>query len=165
MAGAEQVGRPEVYRESKPLLLGPSTRRGNQLPYVDRLVYDLIENAEIINLRAIEGDIDVQARHMRISNYPLMVENADKGDYNVRLWREFGGTNVSTWFNQTYDGPEAELFNNEKFRQALSLGVDREQINEIVFLGTVIMRNYVPAAGHPHYPGGRRGVQVDRVRS
>ena len=126
---------------------------GNQLPYVDRLVYDLIENAEIINLRAIEGDIDVQARHMRISNYPLMVENADKGDYNVRLWREFGGTNVSTWFNQTYSGPEAELFNNEKFRQALSLGVDREQINEIVFLGTVIMRNYVPAAGHPHYPG------------
>ena len=33
------------------------------------------------------------------------------------------------------------------------MGVDREQINEIVFLGTVVMRNYVPAPGHAHYPG------------
>ena len=37
----------------------------------------------------------MQARHMRIGNYPLMKENEEKGDYNVRLWREFGGTNVS----------------------------------------------------------------------
>ena len=126
---------------------------GNQLPYVDRLVYDLITDHDIINLRAIEGDIDMQARHMKIGNYPLMVENADKGDYNVRLWREFGGTNVSNWFNQTYDGPEAELFNNVDFRRALSLGVDRNEVNDIVFLGQAVMRNYVPAPGHPHYPG------------
>ncbi len=126
---------------------------GNQLPYIDRLVYDLIENAEIINLRAIEGDIDMQARHMRIGNYPLMKENEEKGDYNVRLWREFGGTNVSLWFNQTWEGPEGELFKMPKFRQALSIGVDRDELNEIVFLGTAVMRNYLPPPGHPHYPG------------
>ena len=141
---------------------------GNQLPYIDRLVYDLIENAEIINLRAIEGDIDMQARHMRISNYPLMVENAEKGDYNVRLWREFGGTNVSIWFNQTYDGPEAELFKMPKFRQALSIGVDRDELNEIVFLGTAVMRNYLPPPGHPHYPGAEwefKWIEFDPERA
>ena len=138
---------------------------GNQLPYVDRLVYDLIENAEIINLRAIEGDIDVQARHMRISNYPLMIENADKGDYNVRLWREFGGTNVSTWFNQTYDGPEAELFNNEVFRQALSPG-RRPRADQRDRLPRHRHHEELCSGRRPSpLPWGGRGVQVDRVRS
>ncbi|HEY3110389.1 MAG TPA: ABC transporter substrate-binding protein, partial [Chloroflexota bacterium] len=39
---------------------------GNQLPYIDKCVMTLGENLEVINLRAIAGEYDSQARHIDI---------------------------------------------------------------------------------------------------
>ena len=43
------------------------------------------ENLEVINLRAIAGEYDSQARHIDISKLPVLLENQQKGGYRVYL--------------------------------------------------------------------------------
>ena len=58
---------------------------GNQLPYIDRVRMTLGENLEVINLRAIAGEYDSQARHIDIGKLPVLLENQQKGNYRVHL--------------------------------------------------------------------------------
>jgi peptide/nickel transport system substrate-binding protein len=48
---------------------------GNQLPYIDKIRMTLGESLELINLRAIAGEYDSQARHIDISKLPVLLEN------------------------------------------------------------------------------------------
>ena len=145
-------GDSRVIAERNPYFFGVDSD-GNQLPYIDRIIYDLAGNGEVIQLRAIAGELEVQGRHVKLSSYPVLMENADKGNYDVHLWPEYGGSNVVLWFNQTWEGPEAEYFTDVNFRRAMSLAIDRETINEVSFLGLAKPRNYMPAPGHPQHPG------------
>src|SRR4030095_3845777 len=43
---------------------------GNQLPYIDRIRMTLGENLEVINLRAVAGEYDSQARHLNTRRAP-----------------------------------------------------------------------------------------------
>src|SRR5262245_32881446 len=58
---------------------------GNQLPYIDRIRMTLGENLEVINLRAIAGEFDSQARHIDISKLHVLLANQQKGAYRVYL--------------------------------------------------------------------------------
>ena len=58
---------------------------GNQLPYIDRVVLTLAENLEVINLRAIAGEYDFQARHLDLGKLPVFIENQQKGGYKLHL--------------------------------------------------------------------------------
>ena len=43
---------------------------------------------------------------------------------------------MALWFNQSAKNPKTrDWLRNRDFRQALSLAIDRDEINEIVFLG------------------------------
>ena len=44
---------------------------GNQLPYIDRIHLTLVEDLETAGLRAANGDIDFQGRHMTLAKLPL----------------------------------------------------------------------------------------------
>ena len=59
---------------------------GNQLPYIDRVVQHYADNAEVINLMAVSGDIDMQLRHIQFLNYPLLMENSERSGYRVLMW-------------------------------------------------------------------------------
>jgi peptide/nickel transport system substrate-binding protein len=48
---------------------------GNQLPYIDKVVFGLAENLEVVNLRAIAGEIDQQSRHVSVVKLPVLLEN------------------------------------------------------------------------------------------
>jgi peptide/nickel transport system substrate-binding protein len=52
---------------------------GNQLPYMGRVQMTLAENPEVVNLRAIAGEYDVQERFIDIGKLPVFLENADRG--------------------------------------------------------------------------------------
>src|SRR6266851_181165 len=110
---------------------------GNQLPYIDRIRMTLGENLEVINLRAIAGEYDSQARHIDISKLPVFLENQQKGGYRVYLDPSDQGADVGLFCNQTYekDAEIARWLGTREFRIALSHGIDRAQINETFVLG------------------------------
>ena len=126
---------------------------GNQLPYVDEVTFTLVEDQEVLNLKATQGEIDFQGRHIKMENIPTLKQGEEVGGYVVNLWPTFGGVDVAIFPNMSYDGPEGEFLRDAIFRQALSIAIDRESIREISMLGMGVPRQSVPAPGHPHYPG------------
>ena len=128
---------------------------GNQLPYIDNVAFKFFADKETLNLAAVGGEIDMQGRHLAMSNFPVLMENSDKGGYRVVTYPTFGGSDAVLMFNQTYDNDEGlgELLRNKDFRVALSYSIDRDAIKELAFLGIGEARQGVPAPFHPYYPG------------
>jgi peptide/nickel transport system substrate-binding protein len=131
-------------------------KAGNQLPYMNEVQLKFFADAQALNLAAIAGELDQQERHINLLNYPVLKENEQKqGKYKIFLWSSPGGHDAGVVFNQTYvkDPELGKLFANKDFRIAMSLAIDRKQINESAFLGTGEPRQAVPKKGHPYYPG------------
>ena len=128
---------------------------GNQLPYIDRVRMTLGEQLEIINLRAIAGEYDSQARHIDISKLPVLIENQQKGAYRVYLDPSDQGADVGLFCNQSYEkDPEiGRWLANREFRIALSHGINRQQINETFVLGLGQTGSAAPGERTLYFPG------------
>lgn len=125
---------------------------GNQLPYIDTIVNILTENADMVNLKAMTGELDMQWRHILASNYTVFMENRDKGDYRVIVWKSAQGSNPTICFNLTCKDPVLrKLFNDDRFRKALSIAINREEINELVFSGLAVPRQASLIPEVPYY--------------
>ena len=125
---------------------------GNQLPYIDRIQFPLIEDVEAINARAIAGEIDMELRAISLSKYALYQENAEKGNYRLLLWPKASAADTAIFFNQSTKDPKfRDLFQNFKFRQAMSVAIDREEINQIAYLGQGVARTATVVPESPLY--------------
>ena len=127
---------------------------GNQLPYIDKVVLTLAENLEVLNLRAIAGEYDYASRHVDLGKLPVFIENQQRGNYKVYL--DPGDyCDLIIKFNLNYDADAeiAKWFNTADFRRALSLGIDRDQINETFWLGTATPGSVVPVDSNKYNPG------------
>jgi peptide/nickel transport system substrate-binding protein len=128
---------------------------GNQLPYIDEVQFRFFSDNQTLNFAAVAGEFDFQARHINMTNYPVLIQNAERGGYRVMTWPTFGGSDAAVWFNQNYDADEeiGELLATRDFRVALSHAINRDEIRESAFLGLGEIRQAVPAPWHPYYPG------------
>lgn len=129
-------GATRVVLERNPYFWQVDTK-GQQLPYIDRVTMPIISEVETIVLAAINGQLDFQLRQISgIQNRPVLAENQAKGGYKI-----FSSTNVNAnitglWLNQTTKNDKLrKLMTQHDFREALSLGIDRKEINDIVYLG------------------------------
>ncbi len=108
---------------------------GAQLPYIDRLTVNIAESS-IIAAKTGSGESDLQQRYLRFDDYPFLKEGEKNNDYSVRLWTEGKGTAISFYPNlNTADPVWRAALRDVRLRRALSLGLDRRQINEVLFLG------------------------------
>jgi peptide/nickel transport system substrate-binding protein len=128
---------------------------GNQLPYIDQVVMTLAEDLEVLNLRAMSGQYDVQERHIDIGKLPVIIQNQSRGNYRVHLDLAFNGSDTTLQINQSFraDPEIAKWLTNADFRRALSLGIDRNQLNETFWLGLGTPGSAVPAESSPYNPG------------
>jgi peptide/nickel transport system substrate-binding protein len=114
---------------------------GNQLPYIDEVYFYLVQDTTGVNTLALAGDLTMQHRSIQLSQYPVYMENAEANDYNMLLWTTASASGLTFFPNQSYGDPAyRELMQNLKFRQALSLAMDRDVLNDIVWLGQATPR-------------------------
>ena len=114
---------------------------GNQLPYVDELVCAFVQNPETINLKAISGEFDYIVLDLALKNYPVYKENEEKGGYRLMDWRSTEGAIANISLNLNHKDPVMnKIFNDVRFRQAMSLAIDRDAINETLFFGLAVPR-------------------------
>ena len=115
----------------------------------------LAENLEVLNLRAIAGQYDLQERHTAMTKLPVFLENRDKVGYDVRLDPALNGSDATLQINHSYDAdPEmAKWLHTADFRRALSMGIDRDQLNETFWLGIGVPGSIAPADSTPYNPG------------
>lgn len=124
---------------------------GNQLPYIDTITHDLFEDPETLNLWVMQGQIDMQARHIdALGNYTLFKENETNGNYHMITW--LNASTMSLYPNlNTPDPVLAELFDNVDFRHALSVAIDRGEMVDIITNGLSEPRQASPVSGSPNF--------------
>jgi len=109
--------------------------QGMQLPYVDSLAVQ-ISDSKLIPAKVAAGDTDLAARYLRFDNVTLLKESEQRGKYKVLLWDSGWGSQVALYPNlNANDKPWRDLLRDVRFRRALSLAIDRGQINQFKFLG------------------------------
>ncbi len=127
---------------------------GNQLPYADKWRRELVSDVEMIVMKAVAGELDYQHRHIwnQYSSYTLLMENREKGNYRVL---KYAGSETSTagiYFNQTCKDPVLKsLFQDKTFRRALSLGINRDDINALILMGLGEASQGLLSEAHPAY--------------
>jgi peptide/nickel transport system substrate-binding protein len=128
---------------------------GNQLPYIDNIVMTLAEDTEVVNLRAMAGEYDMQERHIDLQKLPLILDNRERGKYDVHLDLAYHGADTAFHFNQSYvaDREVAKWLHTADFRRALSLAIDRDQLNQTFWLGLGTPGSTAPAEVMPESPG------------
>ena len=118
---------------------------GNQLPYIPEIVETYIGDKEVQNLKIMNGEVVWKQQAVFLEDFPLLKENEGKGGYTVSFAPTFG-ENVFYSFNRTHKDPVLrEIFNDIRFNRAMSLAMNRDEINEIVYLGQGKPMQGVPA--------------------
>jgi peptide/nickel transport system substrate-binding protein len=148
------VNTPTWVMERNPYYWAVDTE-GNQLPYLDQVVLTLAEDLEVLNLRAMAGSYEVQERHIDVGKLPVIIQNQARGNYKVHLDLAFNGSDTVLQINQSFraDPEVAKWLTNADFRRALSLGIDRGQLNETFWLGLGTPGSPAPAESSPQSPG------------
>ncbi len=108
---------------------------GHQLPYINEIREDYVPERDVVNLRVMNGQIVWKQQAIELNDFPLLKENEATGDYTVSLAPTLGETVFYSFARNHKDPVLREIFNDPRFSQAMSLGLDREEIREIVYLG------------------------------
>jgi peptide/nickel transport system substrate-binding protein len=108
---------------------------GLQLPYVDRMVLN-VSTYDIIPAKVATGESDLQAANIDFSDYTLMKEAEDRFPIEVGLWTRSQGSRLALLPNLTTVDPVwRALYRDVRVRRALSLGINRTEINKALFFG------------------------------
>jgi peptide/nickel transport system substrate-binding protein len=114
---------------------------GEQLPYLDRLILEVVpeQNAEL--LRLIAGETDLTHSELRPDDYVQVRRAEEEG--KVKLLELGVATDADAfWFclkpEVKAKDPRFRFLQKREFRQALSHAVDREALARDVFLGEAV---------------------------
>jgi len=130
--------------------------QGTQLPYIDRVHMNLV-SPSLIPLKAGSGESDLQARYLRFDNYTFLRQGAKQFGFEVRLWETGLGAHLALYPNLNYAEPVWQAVLREpNVRRALSMAIDREEINEILYVGMATPSNNTVRPESPLYKGEYR---------
>jgi peptide/nickel transport system substrate-binding protein len=137
-------------------------QRGRQLPYIDRLVFVLADKA-VIPVKASTGEADLQARYLSFEQISYLKRNEQLGSYRVYLWTTASSSDICLYPNLTTADPVMrKLLQDRRFRRALSLAIDRAEINKILFFGMgVVGQNSVLRSPAVHEDGRMAYARFD----
>lgn len=116
-------------------------RNGLQLPYIDTVALTVV-GAALIPAKAAAGDADLQARGLGFENYTILKQAQKRGGHHVRLWRSARGAELALYPNlNASDEGWRSLLRDARFRRALSLSIDRHEINQVIYYGLALPGN------------------------
>jgi peptide/nickel transport system substrate-binding protein len=111
------------------------TSTGQQLPYIDRVVMS-VSDGSLIATKVQAGEADLQARGLAFADLAVLKKGEQGKGYTVRMWPQANASAMAIYPNLTVADPVLrEVFRDRRFRQALSLGVDRDLVNRVLYFG------------------------------
>ena len=125
--------------------------RGRQLPYIDRVIMN-VADGRLIPAKAGAGEADLQARHLAFGDYAFLKRGEERAGTRVRLWNTARGAHVALFPNQNVaDDTWRALVRDVRLRRALSLAIDRDEINQVIYYGLATPGNDSLLPGSPLY--------------
>lgn len=108
---------------------------GLQLPYVDRFVLSL-STPDIIAAKTGSGESDLQMNNLDFADYTFLKDSEKLFPVKVKLWKRTQGSRVALLPNLNCKDPVwRELFSDVRMRRAMSVAIDRHEINLAAFYG------------------------------
>ena len=124
---------------------------GRQLPYIDKVVMP-IADGKLIPAKAGAGESDLQARDLQFTNFTFLKKGEKANNYRTLLWRTGQGSHFALFPNLNASDPVwRTLMRDVRFRRALSLGIDRNQVNQVLFFGLAAESNNTVVPESPLY--------------
>ncbi len=143
---------------------------GQQLPYIDRLYMDRCADLSILDAKTVGGTYDFAAQQLRILFYATYAEGAAAKNSRMLLWQSGKGGEVV--YNVNCNWPDEEwrtVFYDDRFRQALSLAINRADINNVIYFGNASETQFtvIPASRHykPEYAEAFAAFDLDQANA
>ena len=145
--------------------------QGNRLPYIDRIVWQFIENVDTQLLRFRSGDLDVMgdARPLRPEYFSLLKREEKRGNFKLQNGGAWSGTlymafnlNKATAKNgkPIVDPIKSRWFNTLAFRQAVAHAIDRDKMNNNIFRGLGTIQNSPITLQSPFFLSPQKGLKT-----
>jgi peptide/nickel transport system substrate-binding protein len=124
---------------------------GNQLPYIDRMTFENIQDDQVHLLKILGGEIDFELGGIAsVENKAVFADNATRGNYRFIDLKPAVSNITAYSFNLNSRNPVLrQIFNNKTFRIAMSHAIDRQAINEQIYVGQL---DVMQPAIRPDYP-------------
>lgn len=108
---------------------------GRQLPYLDRVIFDIMNDTEVMMLKALHGELNMEVgpdtRFTNPANKPVLARNREKAGYGFVDAAESRMNIMCLYLNLTHKGrAKRKVFGNRDFRIGLSLALNREELIE-----------------------------------
>ncbi len=145
--------------------------QGQQLPYIDGIdAEDILDNAEVVTAKASTGQLDFAAFTLRTQDIPLLKLGERNGEIKVHIWRRLHSSDVAIQPNYNYaDAKYRALLWDVRFRKALSLAINRPEMNEIIYFSRGVPRQVTvhPTSSYfePHYATAHTEFDPDQARA
>ncbi|MGV6850112.1 MAG: ABC transporter substrate-binding protein [Marinibacterium sp.] len=125
---------------------------GQQLPYINEQDETFVTETEVRVLKLINGEVDYKTQSLQLDMAPILLENQEKGDFTVDLKPKISFPTFS--FNVTDEDLEKRaVFNEVAFREAMSVAINRDEINEVAYFGLGEVQQYVAFSPTPGFIG------------
>ena len=123
---------------------------GQQLPYISEQDELYINDKEARILKLVNGEVDYKAQSLQLESAPILLENQEKGNYTIDLRSEI--TMGVFAFNITHtDTDKRAIFGNVRFREAMSIAINRNELNESGFFGQGTPLQYIGFSPKPDF--------------
>jgi len=128
-------------------------QKGQQYPYIDKLVYDVFQDIPAMLLKATNGEIDFQMRHFNtLPNKAVLFDNQQKGGYHFFDLVQANSNSIVIHLNLTHKDPTMrQIFQNKDFRIGLSHALNRQEIIDTVYVGQAKPMQPAALEGTPFY--------------
>ncbi|WP_075995257.1 ABC transporter substrate-binding protein [Salaquimonas pukyongi] len=124
--------------------------QGNQLPYISEQDEIYANDQQVRLLKLVNGEADYKTQSLQLSDAPLLLENQEKGDYTIHLKPKIAMHAVS--FNVTSEDMEKrKVFGDLRFRKAMSIAINREELNQVAYFGEGKIQQYIGFSPAPDF--------------
>jgi peptide/nickel transport system substrate-binding protein len=112
---------------------------GQQLPYIDKLISQQVENVEMVNMKALTGEVDFMRESTALVKIPLYKESEAQAGFRVVLL-DMHVDSSGLRFNQTFADEQWQAVSQDlRFRQAVSKAINRQSIIDSIYFGYASM--------------------------
>ena len=126
--------------------------QGNQLPYMDYLELQRVDSPEIMTAKASTGQVSFAGRQFKTADIPLFKRFEKENAYSTYIWPRPYGSDIVLFANMTHpDLGLRTIFQDVRFRRALSLAINREEINQIAYHGHGVPRQLTVVPSSRYY--------------
>jgi peptide/nickel transport system substrate-binding protein len=121
---------------------------GQQLPYIDRILHTQVSK-EVMDLQALTGDLEY-VWGLDFKLLPDFFDAEEQGKVRVVKFYFPGDTMLNVTFNQhTEDEAQRAIYQDIRFRKAVSHAINRDEISTLNYFGTVSPSQPMPPLGTP----------------